>query len=163
MLPESYLPYRYSQQQNPAIILFLFSFLLGQAEGNFNRYNLSVHDFNISLDTRPSFTITCIVTINKKRPKCNSSELTSVLLFFCQFCSCSCCVRFGAELSLFCVDPFTFGPPEKSFSSSVLQSNGLQSPKSDSFKCPYLSSNKLSGLISLKHKILKINLYCTTD
>lgn len=87
----------------------------------------------------------------KKDKKERKKQLTSVLLFFCQCCTCSCCVRFGArEHSSFCAAPLWLFPIEKSCSWSVLQSNGLHSPKSESLKCPYLSRSKLSGLISLE-------------
>lgn len=77
-------------------------------------------------------------------------RLTSVLLFFCQCCNCSCWVRFGAEDPSLREAPWALSPPAKSFSSRVLQSNGLQRPKSDSLKWPYLSSSRLSGLMSLQ-------------
>ena len=35
---------------------------------------------------------------------------------------------------------------------NALQSKGLHNPKSDNFMCPFLSSNKLSGLMSLQHQ-----------
>lgn len=107
------------------------------------------------------YTTTSIETIKsthydiKKKLTHNSSKHTSVLLFLCQCCNFSCWVRLGVDRSSFCVDPFAFWPTENSSSWIVLQSNGLHSPKSESLKCPYLSSNKLSGLISLQNEILK--------
>jgi len=58
-------------------------------------------------------------------------------------------VRFGAVDPASCsVDPLELF--EKSFSPMALQSKGLHNPKSESLRCPYLSSSKLSGLISLQ-------------
>lgn len=81
-----------------------------------------------------------------------SRNLTSILLFLCQCCSCSCWVRLGAagRPSLWRA-PLRLFETEKSFSWRLLQSSGLHSPKSDNFICPCLSRSKLSGLISLQN------------
>jgi len=77
--------------------------------------------------------------------------LTSIRLFFCQCCSCSCWLLLGAtgRPSLWRA-PLLLLPIEKSFSWRLLQSSGLHNPKSDNFMWPFLSSSKLSGLISLE-------------
>ncbi len=92
---------------------------------------------------------------------------TSMRRFRCQCCSCSCWVRQGPPCDAACKRPpsMSIGMGSRSsssggtsFSCSVdkaRQSNGLHSPKSDSFMCPYLSSNKLSGLMSLVHSITR--------
>jgi len=87
-------------------------------------------------------------------------RLTSILLrFFCQCSSCCCCDRLGGKgrPSLWRT-PLLLTPTDKSFSWRLLQSSGLHNPKSDNFMWPFLSSSKLSGLISLQNAIRNQNI-----
>lgn len=86
---------------------------------------------------------------------------TSVLRFICQCWSCSWGLRQLLLLSVSGKHPSTsIGSVTASSSvalfswieGKVLQSRGLQSPKSESFMCPSLSKRRLSGLISLEKK-----------
>lgn len=88
-------------------------------------------------------------------------KLTSIRLFRCQCRSCSCWVRLGVGEGADMYWPidlcmsFELSWPE-TFSCKagrLLQSRGLQRPKSDSFMCPCLSSSKLSGFMSLQKMI----------
>jgi hypothetical protein len=95
--------------------------------------------------------------------------------FRCQCCSCSCWLRQWPPSEGDCkrppsmsmgMDPRSSSSGEGSFSCSVdkaRQSSGLHSPKSESFMCPCLSNNKLSGLMSLVHSIMPVQPTKETD
>lgn len=100
----------------------------------------------------------------------NKKKHTSVLRFICQCWSCSWGLRqllllsvsgkalstsIGSETASSSVALFSW------IEGKVLQSRGLQSPKSESFMCPSLSKRRLSGLISLQKEWKVRSIRCT--
>ena len=102
--------------------------------------------------------VTFFFFYNKKWWSCH---LTNFLLFICQCWSCS---RGLLQLFLFSaslkptsmsIGSVRFSSPRALFSCSagkVVQSRGLQRPKSESFMWPFLSNRRLSGLMSLERQ-----------
>lgn len=91
---------------------------------------------------------------------------TKVLLFICQCWSCSRGLLQWLPLSAsgihesMSIGSLKFSSSMGSFSlrvDKVLQSSGLQRPKSESFMWPFMSRRRLSGLMSLGKKWKTVN------